>query len=145
MADRLVSFSDVLLASPQNLHLSHIDSKSLNMIESDPAISSIQLADSMANQSYRRLESETETAITLAVYIFEIVQAYKNELHAFSLAHNAMDSTTYVSDNIDCREVPLFNSDKFSEGLKTWYRPARFGRQSGRTTHSGWGCRPGAS
>ena len=141
MANNLSSFSDVLLASPQNLHLSHIDSKSLGLLESDPAISSIQLADSMAHQTYRRLESETETAITLAVYNFEIVQAYKNELNAFSSAHHAMDSMAYVSDNVDCREVPFFDGDKFSEGVKTWYRPARFGRQSGSTTHSGWGCR----
>ena len=134
-----------MLASPQNLHLSHIDSQSLVLLESNPGISSIQLADSLANQTYRRLEPETETAITLAVYNFDTIQAYKSELHAISTAHHAMDSMSYVSDNIDCREVPLFDSDKFSEGVKSWYRPARFGRQSGSITHSGWGCRPVAS
>ena len=145
MADHLTPFSDVLLASPQNLHLSHIDSKSLGLLESDPGISSIQLADSMANQTYRRLESETETAITLAVYDFDTIGEFKSELRAISTAHHAMDIMRYISDNVDCREVPLFDSDRFSEGVKTWYRPARFGRQSGSTTHSGWGCRPGAS
>jgi len=142
MAEHLMLFSDVLLASPQNLHLSHIDSESLDLLESEPGISSIQLAHSMADQTFRRLESEIQTAITLTVYDFEIVQGYKNELHAFSRAYDALGSMQHFSDNIDCREVPFFDEDILGKGLKTWYKPARFGRKSLTTIQSGWGCKP---
>jgi hypothetical protein len=142
MADHLLPFTDVLLASPQNLHLSHIDSKSLDLLESEPGIPSIQLANTMADQTYGRLASETETAITLTVYDFEIIQEYKNELHVFFTSYNSSGSRQHFSDNIDCREVSVFNEELFGRGLNTWYKPARFGRQSGINTHSGWGCKP---
>ena len=142
MAEHLMLFSDVLLASPQNLHLSHIDSESLDLLESEPGISSIQLAHSMADQTYSRLESETQTAITLTVYDFEIVQEYQNELHAFSMAYDTLGSKQYFSDNVDCNQVEFFDDDTFRKGLKTWYKPAKFGRKSLTTTHSGWWCKP---
>ncbi len=142
MADHLISFSDVLLASPQNLHLSHIDSENLGLLESNPGISSIQLAHSMADQTYKRLESEIQTTITLTVYDFEVVQKFKNELHAFSMAYDALGSMQHFSDNVDCMQIAFFDDDTFKKGLKTWYRPARFGRISLTSIHSGWGCKP---
>jgi len=142
MAGYLLPFTDVLLASPQNLHLSHIDSESLGLLESEPGISSIQLAHSMAEQTFGRLKSEIHTAITLAVYDFEIVQEHKNELHTFAEAYDSLGSLRHFSDNVDCWNVPFFNEELFERGVDTWYKPARFGRQSGTTTHSGWGCKP---
>ena len=142
MADHLIPVADVLLASPQNLHLSHINSERLELLESEPGISSTQLAYSMAEQTYSRLESETETAITLAVYDFEIIQEHKNELHTFAEAYDSLGSLRHFSDNVDCWNVPFFNEELFERGVDTWYKPARFGRQSGTTTHSGWGCKP---
>jgi len=55
--------SDLLLASPMNLHLSHIDSEGLSLLESRPGISPVQLADSMAAQTCRRLEQEVQTPL----------------------------------------------------------------------------------
>jgi len=141
MAEHLMPFSDVLLASPQNLHLSHIDSEQLGLLESNPGVSSVQLAHSMADQTYRRLESEIHTTITLTVYDFEVVQKYKNELQAFTEAYEALGSKQHYSDNIDCSQNALFDVDRFGKGLKTWYRPARFGRKAPPTS-SGWGCKP---
>ncbi|MDZ7715317.1 MAG: hypothetical protein U5J95_03810 [Balneolaceae bacterium] len=142
MAEHLMPFSDILLASPQNLHLSHIDSKSLDLLESDPGISSIQVADSMADQTFRRLEKEVQTTITLTVYDLEIVQEYKNALHAFATKYEALDSMQYFSDNVDCNQVEFFDDDTFGKGLHTWFKPAKFGRRSSNSTHSGWGCKP---
>ncbi|TVQ65750.1 MAG: hypothetical protein EA363_13625 [Balneolaceae bacterium] len=142
MADRLISFSNVLLASPQNLHLSHIDSESLDLLESEPGISAVQLARSMADQTYKRLASEIQTTITLTVYDFEVVRNFNDELHAFAMAYDSLGSRHSFSENIDCKQVPFFDDDTFSKGIKTWYRPARFGRQSHTDGHSGWGCKP---
>ncbi|TVQ06656.1 MAG: hypothetical protein EA359_00850 [Balneolaceae bacterium] len=142
MAEHLMPFSDVMLASPQNLHLSHIDSDLLGLLESNPGISSIQLAHSMADQTYRRLDSETETTITLTVYDFEIVRERKNDLQAFARQYDSLGSMQYFSDNIDCKQVVYFDDETFGEGLTIWFKPARFGRQSLTNTHSGWGCKP---
>jgi hypothetical protein len=142
MAEHLMPLSDVLLASPQNLHLSHIDSEQLGLLESNPGISSIELAHSLAGQTFRRLESEIHTTITLTVYDFEIVQKFQNELYAFSRAYEALGSIQHFSDNVDCGQVANFDDNTFGKGLKTWYRPARFGRKSLTPIHSGWGCKP---
>jgi hypothetical protein len=142
MANHLMSFSDILLASPQNLHLSHIDSNGLGLLEENPAISPIQLAHFMADQTYRRLTREIQTTITLTVYDFEILQKHKNKLHAFAESYDSLGLIQHVSDNVDCNRVAFFDGETFSKGTKTWYRQARFGRNSLTETHSGWGCKP---
>ena len=142
MADRLIPYASVMLASPHNLHLSHIDSGSLGLLEEEPGISNVQLARSMAGRTYKRLASEIRTTITLAVYDFDVVRNYHDELHAFATAHDSPGSINSFSDNVDCRQFPMFDDGTFSKGIETWYKPARFGRQSDATDHSGWGCKP---
>ncbi len=142
MADRLMPYASVMLASPQNLHLSHIDSGSLKLLEGEPGISNVQLARSLAGQTFKRLASEIRTTITLAVYDFDVVRNYHDELHAFATAHDSPGRINSFSDNVDCRQFPMFDDDTFSKGIETWYKPARFGRQSNATDHSGWGCKP---
>ena len=142
MAEHLMSFSDVLLASPQNLHLSHIDSRRLNLMESSPKVSSIQVAESMAEQTFRRLETDINTTITLTVYDFELIQDYKNELQNFAREYESMKAIQYISDNIDCSEVEFFDDELFRRGIITWYTPAKFGRKAHTYSHSGWGCKP---
>jgi hypothetical protein len=142
MALNLMPYSNILLASPQNLHLSHIDSDRLGLLESNPGIPSIQLAHSIANQTYQRLDSETQTTITLTVYDFEIVRERQNDLQAFSEQYDSIGSIQHFSDNVDCKQVAFFDDELFGQGLTIWYKPARFGRQSLNNTHSGWGCKP---
>jgi hypothetical protein len=142
MAEHLMPFSDVLLAAPQNLHLSHIDSKSLNLMESNPGISSIQIAYSMADQTFQRLQNEIQTTITLTVYDLEMVQEYKNVLHDFSTKYEALGSMQHFSDHVDCNLVEFFDDQTFRKGVKTWHNPARFGRIPLASSHSGWGCKP---
>lgn len=142
MAEHLMDISDLLLASPQNLHLSHIDSESFSMLETDPGITPKQLADSLAEQTYRRLSSEIQTAITLSVYDFETVQLHRNTLHDFTASYQQLGRLNPFSDNVDCKQLPFFDDDVLSKGVKTWYKPARFGRRASTDSHSGWGCRP---
>jgi hypothetical protein len=142
MAEKLMPYTDVLLASPQNLHLSHIDSDRLDLLESDSEASPIQVAHAMAGETSQRLEAEIETAITLSVYDFEAIQEYENELHSFAMEYVSAGSKQHFSDNIDCNLFLLFDEGLFAKGVKTWYKPARFGRRSAGTAHSGWGCKP---
>lgn len=142
MAQNLMPISDTVLASPQNLHLSHIDSGSLGYMESTPEISSLELAQTMAEKTYTRLESEIMTAITLTVYDFNVVRNYREELQTFVTSYENLDPKPFYTDNHDCNQVDFFNDEQFSKGIFTRYKPARFGRKSLTTTHSGWGCKP---
>ncbi len=142
MVQNLMPFSDILLASPKNLHLSHINSESMYLLEDDPKISSLELADSIADQTYQRLESETQTAITITLYNFKMMREHINEIHAFSTSYNRLEDKQYYSENIDCNQFEFFDDDFFKKGLKTWYKPARFGKRPNTSSHSGWGCKP---
>jgi hypothetical protein len=142
MASHLMPFSDVLLASPINLHLSHIDSNNLRLMDINPEIPSVQLAHAIADQTFRRLESEINTAITLTVFDFEIIQEQKNKLNLFIASHSPLANQNYVSNNIDCGDLSFFDSESFGNGIRTWFKPAKFGRNANITSHSGWGCKP---
>jgi len=142
MASHLIPISNVLLASPQNLHLSHIDSESLSLMESNPGITAIELAQTVAEQTFKRLESDVQTAITLAVYNFDVVKEYKSKLQSFAVSYQKSGRLNQYSDNMDCRQASFFDDAIFSKGLITWYKSARFGRTSFSSNHSGWGCKP---
>lgn len=143
MANKLSPFTDYLLASPQNLHLSHIDSDRIGVLESNPGGSSpFRVARVMAGQTYRRLAEDIQTTITLGVYDFERIRSYINELYILTASIETSGQTKYFSDNVDCSRYSVFDHERFRQGVETWFKPARFGRKSSKSTHSGWGCKP---
>lgn len=142
MASHLIPFTDHLLASPQNLHLSHIDSDRMAILEEDSAPSSEQLAWSMAEQTYRRLAATIQTTITLALYDLGLVDSYINELHTATSAQEQSAQTHLIQNNVDCAQFSFFDAEKYRAGVETWYKPARFGRGEKLESHSGWGCEP---
>lgn len=143
MASHLVDFTDHLLASPQNLHLSHIDTEHLGLLESIPEFSSRQIAHSLADDTFRRLEDEIQTTITLVEYNLESVREYINELYDLTTAYEDTARLNPYHDNVDCAQFPFFDAEKYTSGIETWYKPAKFGRRAADSTmHSGWGCKP---
>lgn len=142
MAELLIPFTDAMLASPQNLHLSHIDTDSMSLLEMEPEISPLQLGHSMAEQTFQRLEATVQTTITLALYDFEEVRDYINTLSLIIAANKTTDGSVQFQDNVDCAEVHSINPGAYRQGVEAWYKPARFGRKTGQNTHSGWGCKP---
>lgn len=143
MVHALQPYTNVLLASPQNLHLSHIDTEGLASLERNPSISSKELAEMLAQRTYNRLVRFLQTVISLSVYDMETIgpaagridAVYRNYLHS----HNAAEPGV---DNIDCAGLPVFDgTTPFSEGVESWYRAPRFGRKAGEASHSGWGCK----
>ena len=143
MAEVLIPFTDVMLASPQNLHLSHFDSDKMKLLEREPDIFPNQLARFLAEQTYDRLGSSVETTITLALYDLNEVKTYIDTLTSHTVSNTATDRFMQFRDNVDCSDSSLMDIASFSTGVETWYRPARFGRQSGQSSHSGWGCKSG--
>jgi hypothetical protein len=142
MAEVLIPFTDSMLASPQNLHLSHIDSGSLALLEKEPGISPLQLGRTMAEKTYERLTETVHTTITLSLYDFEYVRDYIKSLTSITAAPKTTVRSMQFQDNVDCAEVYPLESGTYQQGVTAWYKPARFGRQSGHSTHSGWGCKP---
>ena len=142
MAELLIPFADAMLASPQNLHLSHIDSDRMNLLEIEPEISPLQLGHSMAEKTYQRLEATVHTTITLALYDFKDIRDYIHTLTPLTALNNTTDRSVQFQDNIDCAQINPLEFEFYRQGVETWYKPARFGRQSGKSDHSGWGCKP---
>ncbi len=141
MVHYLMPFTDVLLASPQNLHLSHINPQSISMLERHPVASSLEIARSMADHTFQRLSESLQTTVTLTLYDFEHIRNYHDELYSLTSANEASGRVNYYQENADCAQFAFFHAEKFGSGVETWFRPARFGRNTAENHHSGWGCR----
>ncbi len=142
MVKHLLPYTDVLLASPQNLHLSYIDSDSLGLLENNPRMSPLKIADAMANQTFNRLVESIQTTITLSVYDFDKVRKYIDELDSLDVQYEVSKHPNVFSDNVDCNQIPLFDAERYSNGVQKWYHPSKFGRKAVTTNiPSGWGCK----
>lgn len=141
MAKGLKGLTDVLLASPQNLHLSHIDTGKLSLLESEPDIQASTLADAMAKETYQRLSETILTVITLSIYEMDRLSPYIDRLYERTARHLETEKPNIYRDNIDCEDLDFFEEGRYRDGVKVWYRAPAFGRQADRTGHSGWGCK----
>lgn len=141
-AAKMADIAEFVLASPQNLHLSHIDTKALSLLEKDSIPAGDQLASAMAEDTFQRLSESVETSITLSLYDMNRIQPYISVLNEIHNEHTGKNDS--FEDNIDCAQRSFFNKSDYSEGVQLWYRPPKFGRQAEQESHSGWGCRPGS-
>lgn len=143
MIYNLQGVADTVLASPQNLHLSHIDTGALSLLNSNPAISASQLADSIASSTFKRLTEDVRTTITLSVYDLASISAPLHNLYIQYKNYVELEKPNLYLDNTDCFKLPYLESIQESkiDGVHILFRPARFGRESGITDHSGWGCK----
>lgn len=143
VVERLLPLTKYLLASPQNLHLSHIRLEKLSMLEQDSVSNSKALADSIAQDTYDTLTESLQTAITLSVYSMVKIRPYIGGLaadYSSYLEKNTEELLTRKT-NIDCRDLGFLDKYPFINGVTSWYQPASFGRSKNKTSHSGWGCK----
>lgn len=131
-------FTHLLLASPQNLHLSHFDTQPISLLEKNRPVNNI--AESIADRSFERLSETTQTAVTITLYDLDQISEETANLYQNYLDENNLSGP--VNDFIDCSQLNFYDNQLFSTGVKKWYHPPRFGRNASKTTHSGWGCRP---
>ncbi len=143
MVHALQPHTQTLLASPQNLHLSHVNSGKLSVLENNPDIKSEKLAAILAEETYERLSRFIQTVISLTIYDMQQVSDYISEvdsLYRDYLYNGPIPKSE--TDNTDCASLNIFESDlDFSKGLEVWYRSPRFGTKTNKKTHSGWGCK----
>ena len=143
VAQSLINHSETLVASPQNLHLSYLNTSKILLLEENPSISSLALGDSIAKSSFSELRSFVETEITVSVYDMNQISGYVNDL-ASSYTDTLKFSERFSpnGDNLDCKDVLALSSEIKAGGVITYYNPALFGKNSAKTSHSGWGCKP---
>lgn len=141
MAAKLSPFSNTLLASPKNLHLSHIDSDSLLQLEKEPNMPAIHLGRKVARDTYLRLKEFMQTSVTLSVYnlkhqkedIMWLQQAYKDY-------NRTQNNKFLMEENRDCSQFTFWNESKAPNVSYLFYKPPQFGSQTPSRNFSGWGC-----
>lgn len=142
MVHALSPYTHYILASPQNLHLSHIDTQSLALLDTTRMLSTKALAGSLAEDTYNRLSSFLQTVITLSVYDTDAIQSYIGTFNQNYTNYVANQPTPQVTpDNVDCATLSFFKAGKYNEGIKVWYKAPRFGLKDKHASYSGWGCR----
>ncbi|HYW35993.1 MAG TPA: hypothetical protein VE868_11335 [Balneolaceae bacterium] len=142
MVHKLSPYTHYILASPQNLHLSYINTKVMaSMLNKGK--STRQIADTMAARTYKRLSGFLETAITLSVYNTSRTKKYLPALAQKYHSHlKKLSEKELLDDNQDCTNLPFFHLPDHHPGVKTWYKPPAFGRKvRHRDQYSGWGCK----
>lgn len=144
MIHALRSATKYVLASPQNLHLSHIDSQPLLELNrpNRQEIRSAQLARQLAEKNYDRLSGFLQTVITLSIYDYDSIQGYLpglNNAYQNYLADNTGNSL--LTENTDCASLSFFDASRYKKGIQLWFKPPAFGTKKNNSTYSGWGCR----
>jgi hypothetical protein len=132
-----------VIASPGRLHLSHIDPRPL--AEAGEKGIDADLAGHLAEAAFTRLATTTQTAVTIALYESDLVATLLPDLPPAITSGKASAGTRLAAlqETVDCREVlDAVDPERWSLGVRQWYRPPAFGRRSAVREHSGWGCVP---
>src|SRR5699024_9218908 len=116
MATRLSSVTDILLASPQDLHLSHLDIEHLDLLEMEPEIPSAGLATALAEATFERLSQSIQTAVTLSVYDLERAGEYLSDFNKEYHHYLKSGEPNMAKENKDCGELPFFDEMRYSDG-----------------------------
>lgn len=123
-----------LLASPGDLHLSFIDADILSALA--PTDTPNAWTGQFAERAFDRLQDRVTTAVTLATYDLDQAASAARRM-ARTVAPDTSTTPTGAR-HVDCREVMDLPVD--TTGVEVWHRPAQFGPQADRNSHSGWGC-----
>ena len=138
MTRMLSAYTPYLLASPAELHLSFLDTRVLVGLKAEGDEPGREWGKRIAEASFTELKENTNTVITLALYHEDSASAY---LDAHRQGWEAFGSSPDSSSNfMDCRERAGFGQGGAEAGITLYYRPPRFGREQGKSGHSGWEC-----
>lgn len=140
MVTQLSTKTDYLLASPQNLHLSHFDMEPLRLLENEEIRTQNTIGQEIAEKTHQRLSESTQTAVTISLFSMNELDEYLNSLYSGYLEY-LRGKSKFASENMDCRLIDELNFPEPADGVQLWYRAPRFGSQATVDSHSGWGCK----
>lgn len=156
----LTPYASYLLASPGDLHLSYLDTRSLaRMARENPLPFETTHAGvwgrAIALESFARLRETTSTAITLSLYDTDAASTYldsRREAWQAQTTPAGMRILTSAPKRYrdlrptapplyrDCAENPAFGYGGEEAGVTVYYHAPRFGLDKNRVFHSGWEC-----
>jgi len=142
----LGSFARYIIASPDNLHLSYFDLRSLERLDLSLGDGDVPaFAKRFAHQAFDRLTRDIQTAVSVAVYDVDRVQEYLHSVHTaydHTLTTLKAETQAYMAtiEHCDCADLPAYVLPTMNEGVGVFYRAARFGRSKHKQNHSGWEC-----
>ena len=130
----LAPHAQVVVAAPADLHLSHLDSDALLTAPSDDPHAQ---AHALARTSFARLDTTTQTAVTIVAYdLTRLAPALAALQPTYA---DRLQEPTPPTAYRDCAVDSSFANRLPTEGVTVWHRPARFGRNKA-PIHSGWAC-----
>ncbi len=127
-----------LVASPADLHLSHLATETLDHLERRAPMQVGLLARELALASFRDLTERVSTSVTISVYDIDTLAPLVSEAAAELQARLA--GADGLLEFYDCGEDPRFSWLAGLPGVTVLYRPPRFGRERNKETHSGLQC-----
>jgi hypothetical protein len=142
----LGSFVRYIIASPDNLHLSYFDLRSLERLDLNVRDGYVPaFAKQFARQAFDRLTRDIQTAVSVAVYDVDRVQEYVHSVHSaydhtLTTLKGEPQGSMATMEHCDCADLPAYVLPTMNEGVEVFYRPARFGRSKLKQNHSGWEC-----
>jgi len=139
----LAPYTRILVASPDNLHLSYFNLHPFEQLDVGLRDGDVAgFAKNFARQAFDRLTDDIQTAVTVSVYDMDRVPRYVQSVasvyqHALAALK---DQKRGSFEHCDCAEDSAYVLPGMSEGVDVFYRPPRFGRSKHKLTHSGWEC-----
>lgn len=143
---KLIPITKTIVASPENLHLSYFDISALEHLDVNLKDGDIPaFAKKFAHQSFDKLASSVETAVSVVVYDVNRVQNFVNSVHRdYNQTLDSLEKLTQAElaaiEHCDCADIPAYRISTIKDGVDVLYRSARFGRLKNKKIHSGWEC-----
>lgn len=139
----IAPYTDYIIASPGDLHLSYFDIRpfeSLDAVLHDGDV--FEFAKHYAHQTFERLTKDVLTSVTIAVYDVDRVQQFINSVNNVyeNTLRKIKGENPLSLKRFDCTENPAYAIPEGSEGVYVLHRPSQFGRSQYIENHSGWTC-----
>lgn len=137
MVRLLTPYTRYIIASPENLHLSQMNSstlKNLDVKHYQPYL----FARSFAENAFNELEKNILTVITISLYDVSKTKTYVDSV--IEAAGKRPGASAGIN-NCDCSIIGDFQKDGMESGVSVFYKAPVFGKNKNKSVHSGWGCK----
>lgn len=151
----LAPYADWVLAAPGELHLSYLDTRALARLARENPIPfetghAGLWGRAIAMESFARLGATVRTGVTISLYetarASEYLEHHRgtwgSSADAAGLYGTVAGPTLFAEPAAyrDCGLNPEFGNGGAEAGIQVFHRPARFGIDRGKESHSGWEC-----
>jgi hypothetical protein len=134
----LAPLARYLVASPADLHLSHLTTGTLHHLERSQPLDTGLLAGELALTAFRELAARVATIVTVSVYDMDTLAPRLAAAAADLKAR--LEAANGLPEFYDCGQDPRLSWLAGLPGVTIHYRPPRFGRERNKESHSGLEC-----